>query len=646
LRRGRFTNTRIVPQTRLPATTGSIGRKLTRLVLVTTFAALFVAAVALVIYEAKTYREMWVADLTTQAEILARSSAPSLAFEDPKSAAANLGLLQAREPLEAAAIFRPNGELFAMYIRPGETDRPVSLPAWRGSRIERGKLLLVHPIVENKERLGYVYLRARYELPSRIRDYLLILGAVMLASLAVALSLSTRLKRAVTSPIIALTRATQKVVDDRDFSARVVKTTDDEVGVLVDAFNAMLVEVGERSAAVEASNRSLQAETEERRAAETALRDADRRKDEFLATLAHELRNPLAPMVNAVAILHRAGMDPQVTQRALAMMERQLAQMVRLVDDLLDVARITTGKLTVRRQATELEPIVRSAVETVRPMIDARRHVLTVTLPEKPIFLNGDATRLGQVFSNLLNNAAKYTENGGHITLAAGIEAGGLTVQVSDNGIGIAPETLPRIFEMFGQVDQSIERKQAGLGVGLTLARRLIELHDGSIEVASAGLGHGSTFIVRMPVTTQPAAHRLGDTEDPALNGAEQLRILLVDDNADFANSLSILLQTLGHDVRVANDAREALTIARAFTPHLAFLDIGLPEVNGYQLAGQLRTHPETQRTTLVAVSGWGQLKDRLRSQEAGFALHLVKPIELEQIRTVLNGLAPGLKTH
>jgi signal transduction histidine kinase len=628
-----------VLQKKLPATTGSIGRKLTRLVLTTTFAALLVAAIALVIYEAKTYREMWVADLTTQAEILARSTAPALAFEDPKTASANLATLQAREPVEVAAIYRPNGALFAMYARQGVDAVAPPLPTWRGWRIEDRKIVLVYPIIENKERLGYVYLRARYQLSTRIRDYLLILGAVMLGSLIVAVSLATRLKKTVTSPILELTRATQKVIDDRDFSARVAKTTDDEVGVLVDAFNAMLVEVGERSAAVEASNRSLQAETEERRAAEAALRDADRRKDEFLATLAHELRNPLAPMVNAVAILRRAGKDQQVAERAHAMMERQLAQMVRLVDDLLDVARITTGKLTVRRESIELAPIVRSAVETVRPLMDARKHQLTVSLPAEPIHLNADATRLGQVFSNLLNNAAKYTEDGGHIAFSAERADGWLTVRVTDDGIGIAPETLPRIFEMFAQVDQSIERKQAGLGVGLTLARRLIELHEGTIEVRSPGLGKGSTFIVRLPIAARASDHRSAGNGAAQPEGLSPLRILLVDDNADFATSLSMLLQSLGHEVRVAHDARTGLAAAREFAPHFAFLDIGLPEVNGYQLAAQLRNSPATEHTTLVAVSGWGQVKDRVRSQEAGFAMHLVKPIELEQIRTVLNGL-------
>jgi CheY-like chemotaxis protein len=213
---------------------------------------------------------------------------------------------------------------------------------------------------------------------------------------------------------------------------------------------------------------------------------------------------------------------------------------------------------------------------------------------------------------------------------------------VKDDGIGIAPDTLPRIFEMFGQVDQSLERKQSGLGVGLTLARRLIELHEGTIEVLSAGLGKGTTFVVRLPLAARATAHHVNGEAPEALVKDEKLKILLVDDNADFATSLSILLQDLGHDVRVANDARGGLAVAREFAPDFAFLDIGLPEINGYQLAAQIRALPTDARPTLVAVSGWGQLKDRVRSQEAGFALHLVKPIELEQIRTVLNGLTPG----
>lgn len=628
-----------MPSTPLPATADSIGRKLTRLVLATTFTALFVAAVALVTYEARTYRELWVSDLTTQAEILARSTAPALAFEDPKSAAATLAPLQERDNIETAAIFRPNGELFAIYSQPDAELPPPALPRWRGYRIENGKLRVLHPVAENHEQLGFVYLQARYELWSRIRDYLLILTAVMLASLLVALSLSSGLKRAVTRPIIALTEATRRVVADRDFSARVAKTSDDEVGVLVDAFNAMLVEVGERAAAVEASNRSLQAETEERRAAEAALRDADRRKDEFLATLAHELRNPLAPMVNAVAILRRAGTDPQVAARAHDMMERQLAQMVRLVDDLLDVARITTGKLTVRRQHTELAGIIQSAVETVRPLMDARGHQLEVVLPPKPVFLHADATRLAQVFSNLLNNAAKYSEKPGRIRLVADVEDSTLAVRVSDQGVGIPREILPHIFDMFAQADHSIERRQSGLGVGLTLARRLVELHEGTLEAHSEGPGCGSTFTVRLPIAADQNGRASAQGDAAVPRPAEKLRILLVDDNADFATSMSELLESLGHEVRVAHDARAGIAVAQQFAPDFAFLDIGLPEISGYQLAAQLRAAPVTSKTVLVAVSGWGQERDRERSREAGFAMHLVKPVELEQVQSVLNGI-------
>jgi two-component system, sensor histidine kinase len=605
---------------RLPPTGSSVGRKIMRLVLTTTFAALVVAGIALLVYEANAYRESWVSDLSTQADILARSTAPALAFEDPESAQANLALLQAREEVDAAAIFRNDGSRLASYTR-NPAAAPPDVPAWRGNRVEGGRLMLAQPIVENEETLGTVYLSARYDLAQRIRDYLLILGAVMLAALLVALIVSARLQRTITEPIAALTQATRKVVDERDFSGRVRKTTDDEIGTLVDGFNSMLGEVGERA---------------------EALREADRRKDEFLATLAHELRNPLAPMVNAIAIVRRPGVGADIAERAHGMMERQLAQMVRLVDDLLDVARITTGKLTIHKQSAELATIVRGAVETVRPLIDSKRHELRIELPTEPVFLNADATRLAQVFSNLLNNAAKYTDEGGHIQLIAEVQERDVLVEIRDDGIGIGPEMLPRIFEMFAQADHSIERKQAGLGVGLTLARRLVELHGGSIEARSPGVRSGSSFRVRLPVM---AALTAGGRHAGSTKGASErdsLRILLVDDNVDFVSSLALLLQTLGHDVRVSHEARSALVTAEEFAPDFAFLDIGLPEISGYQLAAQLRASPRTMHTTLVAVSGWGQEKDRERSHQAGFALHLVKPVEFEKIEAVLHQLAPG----
>jgi signal transduction histidine kinase/ActR/RegA family two-component response regulator len=450
------------------------------------------------------------------------------------------------------------------------------------------------------------------------------------------------MQASVTRPILALTDAARKLVQTRDFSLRVPKTTDDEIGILVNAFNAMVAEVGEHAAALEASNRSLKHETEERGAAEAALREADRRKDEFLATLAHELRNPLAPMVNALTILGKPDIDARLSQRARDMMERQLAQMVRLVDDLLDVSRITTGRLAVRRHPVDLGTVVRSAVDTARPLFESHRQELSVSLPDRPVHLHADGTRLAQVFANLLNNAAKYTPAGGRIALTARLEGEDeLVVEVADTGIGIDPDMLPAIFEMFTQVDDSIERRQAGLGVGLSLARRLIELHGGTIEARSPGLDRGSTFSVRLPVLATAAAARERSSESDGF-AASQYRVLLVDDNVDFATSLGVLLQGLGHEVRIAHDAPSALETAGRFKPEFAFLDIGLPGISGYELARRLRDSPESAAAVLVAVTGWGQEKDRRQAEEAGFDRHLVKPVELATIRSVLAAFAPG----
>jgi signal transduction histidine kinase len=313
----------------------------------------------------------------------------------------------------------------------------------------------------------------------RLGNYLVILGAVLVLSLGVAFIVSALMQATVTAPILEVTDVAQRVIDQRDFSLRVKRSSDDEVGTLVDAFNAMLAEVGRRAEEIEASNRSLETEMVERRSAEDALRAADRRKDEFLATLAHELRNPLAPLRNGLALLNCADERARLARGARDMMERQLDQMVRLVDDLLDVSRIATGKLALRRARVDLKDVIAAAVETARPFIAARNHRLELALPDQPLPLEADATRLAQVFANLLNNAARYTDPGGHITIDA--QAGGreVVVRVVDNGIGIDPAMLDKVFELFAQADQSLERPTAGLGVGLTLARSLVALHGG-----------------------------------------------------------------------------------------------------------------------------------------------------------------------
>ena len=620
----------------------SLRKKVIAVVLVTTLAALLVSSLVLLAYEANNYREFLIDDAQTQADILARTNAPAIAFNDPETAAINLALLERRRDFQAAALYTPAGEVFASYSRDAVPAEFPKIPA--GTRlaarleISGGSLRLFHPIVEDGNLLGTVYLRASYELAGRVVDYVVILGIVMLLSLLVAALISLTLAGNVTEPILAVARVAREVIERRDFTLRARKTTEDESGVLVDAFNAMLAEVGERAEALQASNRLLQQETEERRTAEAALRRADQCKDEFLATLAHELRNPLAPMVNAMSLLNAREAEPDFKARARKIIQRQLAQLVRLVDDLLDVSRIASGKLVVRKERVELAAIVQNAVDTVRPLLDARDHVLAVTLPDRPVYLDADTVRLAQVFSNLLNNAVKFSDAGGRITLHSMLDGNTVRVEIADEGMGIPAELLPQLFEMFSQGANPVERMHTGLGVGLALAKRLVELHGGTIEAHSAGNARGSLFVVVLPVAALE--------HDAAVAAPERLpepaqrhRILLVDDNIDYAESLALLLRGAGHEVRVAQDAGDALELAREFRPDFGLLDLGLPRVSGYALARQLRAQPETARTILIAISGWGQQQHRRLSEAAGFAMHLVKPVELGHIKSALQSL-------
>jgi PAS domain S-box-containing protein len=386
----------------------------------------------------------------------------------------------------------------------------------------------------------------------------------------------------------------------------------------------------------------------ELKTAEQALLDADRRKDEFLATLAHELRNPLAPIRNAMHFL-RQGSQPQEFQAAREIIDRQLAQMVRLVDDLLDVSRITRGKLQLRTARIDLAEVVANAVETSRPIIDLAGHELTIELPPEPTYLNADLTRLAQVFANLLNNSAKYTDRGGQIRLLARHEEGEVVVSVEDTGIGIAAEHLPRIFEMFSQVTPALERTQGGLGIGLSLVRKLIEMHGGTITARSQGVGQGSTFSVRLPraappAAAEPAEQSIAPGKPVSTNGKPRksvaARVLVVDDNEDAAKSASILLGTLGHEAQMAFDGTQALEAAAAFRPDVVLLDIGLPDFNGYEVARRLRGQSWGQGLTLIALTGWGQDEDKRLALEAGFDHHLTKPVEAGELQRLICGAA------
>jgi len=370
------------------------------------------------------------------------------------------------------------------------------------------------------------------------------------------------------------------------------------------------------------------------------LSNADRRKTEFLATLAHELRNPLAPIRSGLGVMRLSGDNPAALLKVREMMERQVGHMVHLIDDLLDVARISGGKLELKRERAGLKAILASAVETSAPLIDAAHHRLDLDLPAADLVVDGDVTRIAQVVANLLNNAAKYTPSGGRIGLSLRADAGMAVIAVTDTGVGIPADALSSVFDMFKQVERHMERAQGGLGIGLSLVRRLVEMHGGTVTAASGGAGQGSRFEVRLPLAADAAMSASGAPAAHGAAGSPGLRILVVDDNVDAAITLSMILEAGGHITQVAHDGVAALEAAAGFAPQVAFLDIGMPGLNGYETASAMRRMPGLEGITLVALTGWGTESDRLRSSEAGFDHHLTKPAQLAAVQELLASLA------
>jgi signal transduction histidine kinase/CheY-like chemotaxis protein len=377
----------------------------------------------------------------------------------------------------------------------------------------------------------------------------------------------------------------------------------------------------------------------ERQRGEDAMRAADQRKDEFLAILAHELRNPLAPIRNSLHVLQLTGRDDPVVRRVGQMMDRQVSHMVRLVDDLLEVSRITRGKIELRCENVGLAAILRNAIEICRPQIDAGQHALAVDIAPD-LAVHGDAVRLAQVFSNLINNAAKYSDPHGHIEVRAYRERDEAVVSIRDAGIGIPAEMLPRVFELFVQVDGSENRAHGGLGIGLTLVKSIVEMHGGRVDAMSAGRSRGSEFIVRLPLTAQRADAPCIEPDNA--DTFVSRRVLVVDDNRDAAESLAMLLRMLGADVRVANGGREAIADAAEFDPEVVLLDIGMPGIDGYEVARRMRADPLFEGVTLIALTGWGQDEVRRRSRSAGFDHHLVKPPDMKTLKSLLASLRPA----
>jgi signal transduction histidine kinase/ActR/RegA family two-component response regulator len=378
--------------------------------------------------------------------------------------------------------------------------------------------------------------------------------------------------------------------------------------------------------------------------AQEALREADRLKDEFLAMLGHELRNPLAPILHALKILGGSDVSPSVSAQMLQVMDRQVTHLVRLVDDLLDVSRILRGRIELRVERSDLASILSRAIESTRPVVDAQRHHLTIELPDRPIEIEGDVVRLAQVFANLLNNAAKYTDPGGHLALTLRLIGGEAVVRVLDDGVGMSTDVLPHVFDLFHQAQRSLDRAQGGLGLGLTLVRRLVVMHGGSVEARSEGPGRGSEFIVRLPAL--PVRSEAVPSQAPSgevFPALPHRRILVVDDNRDAADTLAALLELGGHEVQTAYEGRRAVEKAEQFVPDIVFLDIGLPGLDGYEVARAVRDclGPATPR--LIAVTGYGSRTDRERALGAGFDDHLAKPVELaDLVRTLADAPRPA----
>ncbi|MDQ1728089.1 MAG: hypothetical protein QOD33_214 [Pyrinomonadaceae bacterium] len=401
-------------------------------------------------------------------------------------------------------------------------------------------------------------------------------------------------------------------------------------------FAALKNELGEITGAVtsfiDITERSrLEKQTQEQA---EALAELHHRKDEFLAMLSHELRNPLSAIFNALHVLRMDETTNPIQRKAKSVIERQVGQMAHLIDDLLEVSRVITGGIQLHQERLDMRGIVDRAVESARPLIDRHKHELTVSLPSDPIWLQGDPTRLEQVIVNLLNNAAKYTDEGGQIRLTTQQQGADIVVRVVDTGIGIAPELLPRIFDLFTQADRTLDRSQGGLGIGLSLVKKLVELHSGTVAVHSAGLGQGSEFIVRLP-----AAFPLFETVAPlelAPQPTHTSRVLVIDDNKDAADMLTMMLQMFGHEAQAAYNGQDGLELALQYQPDVVLLDIGLPDMNGYEVAQRLRQRPQTRNMRLIAVTGYGQDSDRKLSEEAGFDHHLVKPVEPQKLQELL----------
>jgi len=616
----------------------SIRGKLMRLVLITTAAAVLVAGLAMLTRDLTVNRLSWAQDLANQATIIGLATTPALAFDDHAAAERYLTALRARPRILMAALYDSDGRLYASYAKDPQLVPSPQVPTFNGNRISGQRAEIVQPIVRGAETLGSLYIRGQYDVMSRVTAYIGIFGLVMALSLFVAYLLSRRLQRVITEPLGAMTRAAREIVERRDYSLRAKKFGNDEFGLVADAFNNMLDEVQRRAVAREQANTELQKQIEVREASEAALRDADRRKDEFLATLAHELRNPLTPIRHAVKLMEGDAASESQRRWARDVIARQLQRMALMLDDLLEVSRITQGRLELKTEVVDLGAIVNTAVETARPLIEAKQQELNISVPAQPVRITVDPLRISQSISNLLTNAAKYTDANGNISLSVELLPQEITISVKDDGIGLEPQAIPRVFDMFSQVKSAIDRSEGGLGIGLALVKGMIQLHGGWVEATSAGVGRGSQFTIHLPRALVVAQTAQTEAQVPAENARPGARrtVLVADDNRDAADTLALLLDMDGYETAVAHGGLQALADIRRSRPDAAILDIGMPDLNGYEVARCIREEEWGRNMFLLAITGWGHPDDVARAKAAGFNEHLTKPVDAENVVRLL----------
>lgn len=743
----------VAPGAALPSRFGtfaSLRGKLTLILIATIAVALLTMVVALLYRDLAAFRSALAAEVATHADMMAQLAEPALAFGDRPAGQRNLSALRQNPQVVAAALYGPDGSLFASYSREEAAVPPRAPASSAAAQPADRRMELVREIRRDGELLGSIYLGASFDRWGHVRGYLGIVATMLLLSMGVALLLAIFLRRAITGPVEALAAVADDIVRRRDPTLRAPDTPVEEFSVVVRAFNSVLDEAEERTRALrqseklyraigesmdhgvwvcDARGRNLYASdsflrlvglTQEQCAGfgwfdklhpedaeataeawlacvqsgqfwyrehrylgtdgryhpvltqgvpmrdeegqitgwaginldisrlkktEEALREADRRKDDFLATLAHELRNPLAPIRHATRLLGSTAADDPQAQMARDIIARQVARMALLLDDLLEVSRITRGRLELRRERVSLTALVRAAVETSRPLIDAKRHQLIVEITGPPVDLHVDPLRMSQALANLLTNAAKYTDEGGRIELHACYQHPQAVLSVRDTGIGLAIAALPDIFEMFSQVDTAIDRSEGGLGIGLALVKGLVTLHGGVVEAVSEGMGMGSVFTIRLPeecvrqplATSQPAPR-------PGTAAGPRGLILVVDDNQDAANTLGMVLRNTGHTVVTANSGEEALLMGWQHRPDAVLLDIGMPDLSGYDVAARMRTTGWGRNALLIALTGWGQKGDIERATAAGFDVHFTKPADPERIERLLEEFLAGAR--